>query len=348
MPSIREVARTAGVSIATVSRVMNGTDSVAPHLQQKVKQAIEVCDYSPKTGRRAVDAIALIYAGPFTAGSPYDSACIEGMVEAMRESEFDLTLVDLRRDLVPHETLRQFFSRKGIHGAIVRATASERSQLTAFAKEGLPLVVLGDHFECDELSFVYASSGEASRDAIRHLVSLGHQRIAFAASECDDGDHADRLSAYRDVLRESDLLDEALICRLPPHRFDGAQMFRNLIGIPDRPTALFVADPLVAVGVINEAHRMGVGIPDELSIIGFDDTDMRTLVYPQMSAVCQDSRELGRAAFERVLALASDGKAAGQPDKLTSYRAWLDLGHTTGPPPTTAERILPTGARLPS
>lgn len=345
MPSIRDVAKKAGVSIATVSRVMNGAESVAPHLREKVNQAIDIYDYSPKVGRKALDSVALIYTGPFTAGSPYDSACIDGMVEAMRESDCDLTLVDLQRDLGANESLRQFFARKGIRGAVLRCTTSERAMVEGFGQEKLPLVVLGDHFDCDDLSFVYASSGEASSEAVEHLVSLGHKRVAFAACERDDGDHADRLQAYRSVLAQHGLLDESLICRVPPHRFDGAQLLRNLLGTSDRATALFVADPLVAVGAINEAHRMGVRIPDELSVIGVDDTDIRSTIYPRMSAVCQDSRLLGRLAFERVRALAGDdeGLAQAEPQK-----AWLDIGNTTGPPPTSPDRVLPTGARLPA
>ena len=84
-----------------------------------------------------------------------------------------------------------------------------------------------------------------------------------------------------------------LVGRIPPHRMDGEKLIRNLMGMPDRPTAVFIADPLVAVGAINEAHKMGVKIPEDLSIVGFDDTDMRSLIYPKMTAICQDSRHAG-------------------------------------------------------
>ncbi|MEM8864544.1 MAG: LacI family DNA-binding transcriptional regulator [Planctomycetota bacterium] len=344
MPSIRDVARTAGVSIATVSRVMNGTDSVAPDLRHKVMQAVDVCDYAPKVGRRSLDSVALVYVGPYTVGSPYDSSCLEGMVEGMRESDFDITIVDLKRDRAPGETLRQFFARKGIRGAVLRCTANERALATELGSEGLPLVVLGDHFECDKLSFIYAESRTASEEAVDHLVSLGYTRIAFAACERDDGDHLDRLLAYRAVLEKHGLIDESLICRVPPHRFDGAQLLRNLLGMPNRPTALYIADPLVAVGAMIEAHRMGVRIPDDLSIVGFDDTDIRNSVFPRMSAVCQDATMLGRAAWELVMQLSTDG--SNQAPIVNKQKAWLEICNSTGPAPTTPDRFLPTGARI--
>jgi DNA-binding LacI/PurR family transcriptional regulator len=348
MPSVRDVAKEAGVSISTVSRVMNGYTSVDPRLRQLVLAAVDRCQYAPAVGRKRQDAIALAYLGPFTPGSPYDSACIDGMVEAMRASDFDLSIIDLRRDKPRDETYRQFFARKGIRGAILRCTQAERELVAAIAQENLPVVVLGDHFPVDNLRFVYADSAGASRQAMEHLLSLGHTRIAFAACEREDGDHGDRFEAYRATLSARGLLHPSLVGRIPPHRLDGAQLIRNLMGMPHRPTAVFIADPLVAVGAINEAHNMGVKIPEELSIVGFDDTDMRGLVYPMMTAVCQDSKRLGQAAFEQVVRLARGGDAATVDDDPTpQHAAWLEINETTAPPPESPSHVLPNRTRLP-
>lgn len=344
MPSIRDVAKEANVSIATVSRVINGVDSVAPGLRRRVMEAVEACDYTPAVGRRAMQCVALLYPGPFCIGSPYDSACLEGMSEAMRAAQYDLTVLDIARDKTKNESLRQFLTRKGARGAVVRCTAAERPLLLPWVEESLPLVILGDHFDCPQASFVYAESRTASEQAIEHLVSLGHERIAFAACERDDGDHLDRLLAYQAVMDRHGIADEKLVCRVPPHRLDGVQLLRNLLGMPNRPTAIYIADPLVAVGAVNEAHRMGVKIPNDLSVVGFDDTDIRSAVYPRMSAVCQDARELGRAAMQSVIAQIE--RQDHQGPRSQAFEAWLDLCNTTGPPPANAERILPTGARV--
>ena len=344
MSSIRDVAREAGVSIATVSRVINGRQSVAPHLRQQVMEAVNRCDYAPAVGVRTQNAVALLYTGPFTPSSPYDSACIDGMIDAMRESQYDLIVVDLRRDKPRGESFRQFFARKGVCGAIVRSTASEREMIEQMAAEELPIVVLGDHFPHPELSFVYAESAPASRQAIEHLLSLGHTRIAFAACDREDGDHRDRFDAYRSTLEARGLLYPDLVGRIPPHRLDGEKLIRNLMGMPDRPTAVFIADPLVAIGAINEAHKMGVRIPEDLSIIGFDDTDLRSLIYPKMTAICQDSRMLGQVAFARLAA-----RLAGREERdfgVSSQAAWLEINETTAPPPEIAYHILPNRTRL--
>jgi DNA-binding LacI/PurR family transcriptional regulator len=344
MSSIRDVAKQAGVSIATVSRVINGRGTVAPELRRQVLDAVNRCEYSPAVGVRTKNSLALIYTGPFTPGSPYDSACIDGMVDAMRDSAFDLTIVDLRRDKSRNETFRQFFARKGIGGAILRSTAAERELVESIASEGLPVVALGDHYENASLPFVYADSSAASRQAIEHLLSLGHTRVAFASCEREDGDHRDRYEAYRTTLASRGLLHPDLVGRIPPHRMDGEKLIRNLMGMPDRPTAVFVADPLVAVGALNEAHRMGVKIPEDLSIVGVDDTDFRTLIYPRMTAVCQDSRQLGERAFRQVASL-----IAGEPARREvsdGLSAWFEINETTAPPPEVAYHVLPNRTRL--
>src|SRR3954464_2158506 len=197
MTTIRRVAQKAGVSIATVSRVVNGSTAVAPELRDRVLDAVSRCGYAPTTGRRSEAAIALVYTGPFSIGSPYDAACLDGIVSAMVESEYDLKITHVRRDKSPKETYSQFFFRKGIRGAIIRSTSADRDVARLIGDEGFPAVVLGDRFEHPRLAFAYNESGQASAEGVEHLISLGHRRIAFAYNGTDDGDHLDRLPAYR-------------------------------------------------------------------------------------------------------------------------------------------------------
>lgn len=346
MSTIRRVAEEAGVSIATVSRVVNGSTAVAPELRDRVLEAVRGCGYSPTVGRRSASSIALVYTGPFTIGSPYDAACLDGIVNAMLESEYDLTIVHLRRDKRADESYCQFFLRKGIRGAILRTTYADRDVARAIAEEGFPAVVLGDHFDDARLVFAYNGSRTASAEGVEHLVSLGHKRIAFAANDTDDGDHLDRLEAYRQTLQAHDLYDPQLEFRVPAHRLDGAQLMRKMMSLSRPPTAVFVADPLIADGAINEAHKIGLQIPEELSILGFDDTDTRHAVYPTMTAICQDSRELGRMAFELLVRHCGKRKPPEKPEKAVLGNAWLEINHSTGRAPAGPIRVLPSGERL--
>jgi LacI family transcriptional regulator, galactose operon repressor len=344
MSTIRKVAKQAGVSIATVSRVVNGRSTVAPELRERVLTAISRCGYAPTVGRRSEVSMALAYAGKFTVDSPYDAACFDGIVTAMLETEFDLKIIHLQRDKNPDETYSQFFIRKGIRGAIVRTTSRERDVARAIGEEGFPSVVLGDHFDDPNLTFAFNDSRAASWQGIEHLISLGHRRIAFASSETEDGDHIDRREGYRGALMAHDLYDERLVFRVAARRLDGERWMQMMMGLSLPPTAVFIADPLTAVGAINGAHKLGVRLPEDLSVLGFDDTDMRHSVHPSVTAVCQDAREVGRLAFgflmKRCVAQAGDLEPAAPGE------AWLEINDTTGDVPKQPIRILPNGDRL--
>lgn len=315
------------MSIATVSRVINGSSSVNPQLRDRVMASVSRCGYAPTVGRKAQGGIALVYVGQFTVSSPYDAAALAGMVDAMQDSPFDLQIINLRRDQRADETFAQFCLRKGIEGAVVRCTEAERDLVARMADDDFPVVVLGDHFEAAALEFAFNDSRAASEEAVEYLISLGHQRIAFAASDRDDGDHLDRLAAYQQVMAEHGLSDDRLVFKLPARQEDGTQLMRKILSTPRSPTAVFIADPLVAVGAVNEAHRLGVRIPDEISVVGFDDAELRHTIYPQLTAVCQDSRALGEQAFQWLSAAASGRR----PGPLAPGEAWLEIHHSTGP-----------------
>jgi DNA-binding LacI/PurR family transcriptional regulator len=249
----------------------------------------------------------------------------------------------LRRDKDPKETYSQFFFRKGIRGAILRSTSADRDIARQIGDEGFPAVVLGDRFDHPRLAFAYNESAAASEEGVEHLVSLGHRRIAFAANDTDDGDHIDRLEAYRRTTQAQCIYDPQLEFRVPAHRLDGAQLMRKMMSASLPPTAVFIADPLTACGAINEARKLDLRIPEEMSILGFDDSDTRFSVEPTMTAICQDSRELGRMAYE-LLIQRCEGLQDNQPSGLG--KAWLEINHTTARVPDQAIRIMPNGERL--
>jgi DNA-binding LacI/PurR family transcriptional regulator len=349
MTTIRKVAKKAGVSPATVSRVLNGTNAVAPELRDRVLDAVNQYGYAPTSGRRSETSIAIVYTGQFSVNSPYDCACLHGIVTGMLDSDYDLRIVYLNRDKTPSETYSQFFFRKGVRGAILRSTCADRDVVRQIADDDFPTVVLGDHFDHPNLVFAYNQSRTASVEGVEHLLALGHRRIAFASNDVDDGDHLDRLDAYRSVLQTHGLHDPQLEFHVPAHRSDGAQLIRKILSLTAPPTALFIADPLTADGVIHETHRMGVRIPDELSIVGFDDGDSRFAVYPTMTAVCQDAERLGRLTLELLwqrLATPPAERESVPARRQSVGSAWLEINHTTGWAPRRPVRILPNGSRM--
>ena len=178
---------------------------------------------------------------------------------------------------------------------------------------------------------------------------LGHRRIAIAANDTDDGDHLDRLEAYRQTLQKCGIYDKSLEFRVPAHRLDGAQLLRKMMSL-DGPTDGSVHHRSAHGGRGNQRGPQArtASVPDEFSILGFDDTESRYMVYPIMTAVCQDSRESGRVAYELLLSLCSIAREeweASEPRRVVG-KAWFEINHTTGRAPKQPSRVLPSGQRL--
>ncbi len=357
MTTIRKVAKAANVSIATVSRVLNNQPGVSSHVRSRVLESVNRCGYVASVGRRVTSFLALIYTGPSSLGSPYDAAVCAGMVAAMDESDFDLVILNLQRDKKSNESYTQFFHRKGVRGVILRTTKRTRSVCETIADEGFPCIVVGDRFARPDLSYVYCDSRSTSYQGVEHLLALGHRRIALAISDLvEDSDHADRLSAYESALEDHGIpRDRRLYFRIPPGRPDGAQVIRKMMSMAEPPTAVFFTDPSVAVGALIEAHGLGMRIPQDLSILGFDDSELRHQVFPRMTSICQDARRLGHEAFSAlgriVSAQQTDGEppVSGQSQQLVireAFPTWLEVNATTGQPSESQVRILPDGTRM--
>jgi DNA-binding LacI/PurR family transcriptional regulator len=328
MSTVRTIAKQTGVSIATVSRVLNNHPSVSDELRDKVMSAANSRRYVSQLGKRETTNIAYVYTGDTSLGSPFDSALLEGVYEAMADSNLNLMILDLRRTRRNGETYSQMFQRLGVRGAVLRTTHGTRSICEKIVGQGFPTVVVGDRLVGSEASCVYCESRSASREAIEHLTSLGHRRIAISVNIIEDSDHHERLAGYREALEDHGLeIDDKLIMRAPANRQGGSQLIRRIVTAVDRPTAVYITDPMAAVGAMYEAHKMGLGVPQDLSIIGFDDTELRHTSLPTMTAVCQDAAGLGREAFRVLSELIKDKHTS----ESKPPAAWLEVHDSTGP-----------------
>lgn len=333
MASVREIAKRSGVSTATVSRVLNNHPRVSDEAREKVLAVANRERYIPTVGRRSTTNIAFLYTGESSLGSPFDGALMQGMSQRMEEYGFDLMILEGRRARLPNETFTHMFLRKGVRGAVLRTNERTHGLCEAIAEEGFPCVVVGDRFENPRVNFIYSDSRSASGEAVEHLIGLGHRRIGAFANLVDDSDHADRLLGYRDAHEAAGLpVDEALVVRTHAHLEGGAQGLRRIMALADRPTALFVADPMAAVGALNEAQSMGLRVPSELSIVGFDDGEARYSVYPKMSAVCQEALAIGAEAFD-VLHQLLDPVADAPTVNRRTLPAWFEIHESTAPGP---------------
>lgn len=342
MASVRKIAERAGVSIATVSRVLNNDPGVTTDTRDRVLLAANRSGYVPSVGRRATSFVAFAYTSRRTLANAFDAAVLEGVTRGLDESRMDVVLIDLQRDKQPEETYTQFFLRRGVRGVVLRTVAETRDVCGRIASEGFPHVVVSDRFDDSDVNYIDADSRAESRRAVEYLIALGHRRIALAMHNVPDRDHNDRFEGYKEALAGHGIAyDDRLVLRCPTTLVAGATVMKLLFSFPDRPTAVFCTDPALSVGAIQHAHEIGVCVPDDLSVIGFDDSDVRLSVHPVMTAVCQNAERLGYQAGTWI-GRAVQGEA---PSRFQStIPTHLEINQSTAPPG--GARVRGTGVGL--
>ncbi len=344
MASVREIAQASGVSITTVSRVLNNSSQVAQETRDRVLEATKRVGYVHTIGRRNTSSIALAYTALMDQqiGSPFDAPLMRGIAAALSEFGFDLMVLDLTRAREPGERFAQMFLRKGIRGVILRTTQGSRHIAEEIASEEFPAVVVADRFETqNDISFVEGDSRASSREAIDYLIGLGHERIAIVIFSEEIADMRDRLAAYTAAHEAAGLeVDPRLIIRVPfPLGRDiGSVVMRRVLTLPEMPTALFLTDSHTSIHVLSEAYRLGVRVPDDLSIVGFDDSEARLGTAPQMSAVCQDASATGRAAVAALRRLLDSRPKLDVVHEVLP--TWFEARESTGPARRAADRVL--------
>lgn len=336
MSSVRSIAEEAGVSITTVSRALNNDVTVSRRTRELVLAVANRKGYVAKQGRRITTNIGFAYTLGQTLSTEFDSALLEGICRGVDECGFDVVILNLQRDKKSDETYTQFFMRKGVRGVVLRTTEETKRICEAIAEEGFPVVVVSERFDSKNINFIDCDSKTDSARAVEYLINLGHRRIAFAMNIVPDCDHMDRFDGYRKAHENHGLtVDEGLVFRHQASLAGGATVMKLAMSLSDRPTAIYLADPLLAIGAINKSHEMGVTIPDEMSIIGFDDADARHATYPTMTAVCQSTSEIGfEAALRLTLMLAKDDRGGFQ----KTVPSFFEVHQSTGPPPAITKR----------
>lgn len=334
MTTLRDIANLSGVSTATVSRALNSHPQVTEKTRAKVLRAAQSLGYSaaPAETHTDIQRIAVVYPGPVWIGmhSPFDAALLRGLSQCMAENDFEITLVDLRRRLRADESYASWFRRRGISAAVLRSDDSTLHICERIAADGVPCVMLGERPATHDVSYVSGASKGGAREAVEHLISLGHTRIPICVNNVITTDHRDRIEGWREALAAHGLeAPESDLIQMPAALSNGVVLLRKLMSMTPRPTAVFVTDPMLAVGLINDATLAGVRVPEDLSVVGFDDDDARMMTVPKMSSVCQDAAALGRTAV-KLLRQMIDG--AIQTPAQVRMDAWFEARESTSPP----------------
>ncbi|MEN0024948.1 LacI family DNA-binding transcriptional regulator [Microbacterium sp. LWO14-1.2] len=302
MPSIRDVARLAGVSHQTVSRVLNDHPSIRPETKAKVLDAISVLDYRPNLAARALvtsksNMLGILSA---TVGEFGPTSSIVGIEDAAREEGYSVSTLNLSATSPEAigSALRQL-AREQVDGIVVLAPQVRVFHVLRAMASDTPFVSLQTASGSDGVS-LSADQVAGARTATEHLIALGHSDIIHLAGPQDWIEAESRMRGYLEALREADLPT------FPPIRGDWTADFGYFAGqeLARRRdfTAIFVANDQMAIGLMHGFRDAGIRVPEDVSVVGFDDIPVSAHVAPTLTTVHQDFPELGRRAVRLLLA----------------------------------------------
>lgn len=302
MSSIRDVARLAGVSHQTVSRVINEHPSVREGTRQRVLDAIAQLDYRPNVAARALVTNSLNLIGVLSAttgefGATSSLTAIEEAARAAGYSVTTLNLPDVSADSI-HAAVRQLQNER-VDGLIALAPQARVSHVLAGMRADIPIVTLqtASGATAETLS---ADQVAGARLATEHLISLGHRDIVHLAGPQDWVEAESRMQGYLDAMLDAD------ISPFPPVRGDWTADFGHTAGVElahrGDMTAVFVANDVMAIGLIHGFRDMGLEVPRDVSVVSFDDIPVAAHVTPALTTVHQDFQALGRRALLLLIA----------------------------------------------
>jgi LacI family transcriptional regulator len=297
--TIRQVAAAAGVSIATVSRVLNGHSDVSGATRQAVERVLRERGYQA-AGRRSRGLIGvtmpLVHPG-------YFAQILSGASEALYEHDMRAVLCPTRHSHERETSLIEHLASGDADGAVLVLPEESAGELRALAGHGFPFVVVDPRAEVpDGIPVVCAAHSSGATQATRHLLSLGHRRIGVIAGPEGWVATRERLRGHHAALAEAGVLPDKSLVRYSNFRIDGGRAeAAALLGLPDPPTAVFAFNDSMAVGVMQEAAARGLRVPGDCSVVGFDDTVEATVAVPALTTVRQPLAELGRTAVSVLL-----------------------------------------------
>lgn len=317
MTTIKDVAERAGVSIKTVSRVLNEEPHVRAQVKERVRAAASELDYKPnRAASRLAGGRSFLIAHLYDNPNPsYISALHIGAARRCRELGYHLVVEPVNsqdKDLIG--LVQRLVATIAPDGILLSPPLSENTGFVESVRKLGGRIALISATHGDELTHISTDERGASKAIMAHLLGLGHRRIGFVRGHPQHFGATLRYDGYCQSLVEAGLeLEPALVAQGYFDLQSGLEATRSLLALPQRPTAIFASNDEMAVGALMAAREFGLNVPEDLSIIGFDDTPMSRLISPALTTVRQPLEAMGAAGVETIVS----------PDK--SPRDYLDF-----------------------
>lgn len=341
--TITDVARIAGVSKKTISRVLNNAPHLNVHTRERVERVIASLGYTPNPQARALARgrnflIGLIHDNP---NAQTVMNVQEGMLEALRGTEFEMVVRPIdRKSTNLLGDLRAFIERQRLFGVLLMPPLSENDLVAKQCEDaGCRYVRMGSAALDIPARMVTSNDREGVRDATRYLIGLGHRRIALVAGPAGFRSASERRLGFEDALAEAGIDLPRWMIGEGDYRFESGQIVaERLLELTHRPTAILACNDEMAGGVVHAARLRGLDVPGDLSVVGFDDTPIAAQMWPPLTTVRWPIASMARAATNKLVFMGSNcGRSAEEPSLFAST---LIRRESTGRPGCAAPRLV--------
>ena len=304
--TMRDVAQQAGVSIKTVSRVVNNQGEIADSTRQRVLEAIEDLGYRPSRVARALvtqrtHTIGLVV-GDIT--NPFFPEIAKGVQDAARVSGYNVFLCNTDGNPEQELSTLESLADHAVDGIIIYPSYESIQNLTTFAAHYRPLVVVNYPFDHSDVGLILVDNHKGARLAVDYLVDKGHTNIGMLTGiQSASLDKVRRIQGFRDALYAHNLsvVEDWIVPGLDPTFDSGYQATKNLLSEHPQITAIFAYNDLLALGAIRACNELGRSVPDDCAIIGFDDIQWASTSTPKLTTVRVDKYGLGQRSMNRIL-----------------------------------------------
>ncbi len=331
--TIYDVAREAGVSLATVSRVINNSPYVKESTRRRVQEAMNRLGYEPNLVASALMTkrtrlLALLVPD---ISNPFFAEVAWGVEDAAANQNYNCVICNVGDDTRKQAGYVSVLRRKGIDGIIFATAAHDDRLVLSLSKGRYPITLMARDVPSAQVNRVLTNDRAGAGLAARHLLDLGHRRLAMVSEPAHIHSSAERQRGFAEALQETGVAPMVIEAD-GSGIHAGMRASQALLGMSPRPTAVFCANDMLAIGVLQAAAAAGVKVPAELSVVGFDGTPLAEIASPPLTTVVQPMREMGRVAVQLLIeSLQNDGT----PQRVV-LDPYLHVGRSTGPAPAEA------------
>jgi DNA-binding LacI/PurR family transcriptional regulator len=314
MPAkIEDVARQAGVSTATVSRVLSGKPYVSDDLRERVMGAVHDLNYRPSRVARSLRVQRSSIIGLIVSDiqNPFFTAVVRAIEDTAYQQKYSVFLCNSDENTEKETMYVELMMAEHVAGVILSPTLGQNDIYRHLAEVGVPAVAIDRRVTNVDIDSVLVDNVSGAREAVLHLLEMGHRRIGTVIGTPISSTGEERLRGYVEALHIYGLAVEPDLIRTGMPRIATGHEFTNeLLSLSNPPTAVFTGNNLLTIGALSAIHTRGLRIPDDIALAAFDDMDWTAFVKPALTVVAQPTYAIGRTAFELLLQRMED------PDRL--------------------------------